>query len=594
MFKLSHLRPALALTLALTVFVAHAQNNNNKKAAPAPPPKPAPAARPAPAPQQRSSAPAGNSNTSRPANGATNTSHGPTIAGANNNASHGPTIANTNSNASHSPTIAGANNHTQPTTGATTSHAPTTGSTTRPAPSPTGRPLPTNAKPVTTRSGNTVVTRANGHPSDIHDVHRGIDVHHGLDGSRRVSVTRADHSRIVAMRGRPGFVERPYAFHGHDFARRTYYFHGRAYDRFYRGYDFRGAHFAVYAPGLYYRPAFYGWAYAGWAHPIAYGWGWGPSPWVGYYGGYFSPYAVYPGPAFWLTDYMISTDLAEQYQAQADANALPPPPPSGAPMLSEQDKQMIAAEVRNEIALENTEAQQTAAGQDVDPASSSIARIISDNKPHVFIVGGPLDLVDTAGNECAVSEGDVLMLASDPPADSPVAQLNVLASKGGNECAKSANVNVALADLQDMQNHMRERIDQGLADLQAKQGQGGLPTLPPSANAPGAPAPFVADAPPPDANGAAEVTQQLAAADQSEQQVLAEAGQPAAHGPSPDIAPAPAPSGPPPTIAIGQSIDEVTAAFGQPVTIIDLGAKKIYQYKDMKVTFKAGKVADIQ
>jgi hypothetical protein len=32
-----------------------------------------------------------------------------------------------------------------------------------------------------------------------------------------------------------------------------------------------------------------------------------------------------------------------------------------------------------------------------------------------------------------------------------------------------------LTDLQEMQNHMRETIDQGLQDLQAKQGKGGLP-----------------------------------------------------------------------------------------------------------------------
>src|SRR6185312_1190450 len=31
---------------------------------------------------------------------------------------------------------------------------------------------------------------------------------------RRVSTERADHSRIVAERGRRGFVERPYSYHG--------------------------------------------------------------------------------------------------------------------------------------------------------------------------------------------------------------------------------------------------------------------------------------------------------------------------------------------------------------------------------------------
>jgi hypothetical protein len=45
---------------------------------------------------------------------------------------------------------------------------------------------------------------------------------------------------------------------------------------------------------------------------------------------------------------------------------------------------------------------------------------------------------------------------------------------------------------------------------------------------------------------------------------------------------------------MGQSIDEVVAAMGQPVRIVDLTSKKIYVYKDMKITFKAGKVSDVQ
>ncbi len=34
--------------------------------------------------------------------------------------------------------------------------------------------------------------------------------------------------------------------------------------------------------------------------------------------------------------------------------------------------------------------------------------------------------------------------------------------------------------------------------------------------------------------------------------------------------------------------------MGQPVRIINLGPKTIYQYKDMKITFKAGKVSDVE
>jgi hypothetical protein len=62
------------------------------------------------------------------------------------------------------------------------------------------------------------------------------------------------------------------------------------------------------------------------------------------------------------------------------------------------------------------------------------------------------------------------------------------------------------------------------------------------------------------------------------------------------IAPPPPPAdAPPPTIAVGQTKDQVVAGFGQPTRTAKLaGTKEIYFYKDMKVTFTNGKVSDIQ
>ncbi len=54
------------------------------------------------------------------------------------------------------------------------------------------------------------------------------------------------------------------------------------------------------------------------------------------------------------------------------------------------------------------------------------------------------------------------------------------------------------------------------------------------------------------------------------------------------------PPQPPPTIQLGQTPEEVTAALGQPEKIVNLGAKQIYYYKDMKITFVKGKVSDVQ
>ena len=66
--------------------------------------------------------------------------------------------------------------------------------------------------------------------------------------------------------------------------------------------------------------------------------------------------------------------------------------------------------------------------------------------------------------------------------------------------------------------------------------------------------------------------------------------------PLPDIAPPPPPPAdtPPPTIALGQTMDQVTVGFGQPLRLAKVGTKTIFYYKDMKVTFTNGKVSNVE
>ena len=448
------------------------------------------------------------------------------------------------------------------------------------------------------RDGSAVRTRADGRVSDIHDSRRGMDVHHGLGGGRRVSVDRPGHGRIYSERGRRGYVQVGYSYHGHDFGRRAYYYHGHEYNRYYRGYGYRGLYLNVYAPGFYYSPGFYGWAYNPWAVPIAFGWGWAGNPWFGFYGGYFTPYAVYPSAAFWLTDYIISQDLAVAYAAHQEAGEVDGAQdgPGGTPELTPDVKQEIADEVKGQLALENAEAQQGAQNQDVDPGSSGIARMLADGHPHVFVAGGSLDVTDGNGQECAISDGDVLQLQSPPPPDATSANLLVLASKGGQECQKSGMVTVQLTDLQEMQNHMRETIDQGLQDLQAKQGKGGIPAAPPSAQAKPTTPEYASIAPPPDPQDAASIQQQDQQANQAEQEATADTGQ-GGGGPSAVASvppPAPATQAAPASVELGQTTDQVKAALGQPVREANLGVKVIYYYNGMKVTFKNGKVSDVE
>jgi hypothetical protein len=444
-----------------------------------------------------------------------------------------------------------------------------------------GMTAPRGHVEVETRNG-AMMRRPDGRIATFHDNRRGMDVHHGLGGSRVVIVERGDHSRIFAGRGGYGYVQRPYRYNGHEYAQRSYYSNGHYYHSFYGRYYFHGVYVNPYFPRAYYRPAFYGWAYSPWARPISFGWGWGGSPWYGYYGSYFTPYPVYSSPSLWLTDYLIANSLQAAYQARADAHAeaLYNPAP-----LTPDVKQLIADEVREQISLENTEAQASGSNAEPDAASSSIQRLLTDGRPHVFVAGADLDVTDAGGNECALSQGDALQLRGQVAPDAQAANLAVLASKGGRECPKGDVVAVALGDLQDMQNHMRETIDAGLQEMQSKQGQGGLPAAPSGALAAPTPSPMAALAPPPppESEVAAEINQQSQAADQAEKE--------AASGPGPNAG---APAAEPVSINVGQTIDQVTAALGTPAKVVNLGAKKIYVYKDMKVTFLNGRVTDVQ
>ena len=573
----------LAVPLAL-LFLAYPALCADK---PKTPPAKAPAKSSTPAAKPAS----GGASTSK-SSGATTASHGPTTAshGAATTSSHPATTT------SHPSTTAGGGKATTPSGGKSTT--PSGGKSTtpgggKPATTPGGGKTfgtgggktmtPKGSTTVATKSGGSVTKRADGHVATVHDTKRGMDVHHNLSGNRRVEVERRDHSRIVAERGGRGYVQRPYMYHGHEYARRSYYYNGRYYHNYYGRYYYHGMYVNPYYPSFYYGPAFYGWAYNPWVAPVSYGWGWGGNPWYGYYGAYFTPYPVYASPSLWLTDYIIANSLQAAYQAQVNAAALSNPAP-----LTPETKQLIADEVRQQVALENSESKTAGQGAEPDAASSSIQRALTDGKPHVFVAGHDLDVVDAGGTECALSEGDALQLTGQTAPDAQAATLAVLASKGGKECSKGDTVSVALQDLQDMQNHMRETIDQGMQELQKKQGQGGLPAAPAAAKAAPVESAMAAAAPPPppESEVAAQIKEQSQEADKAENEAAGTAS-----GPGPNAA---APAAEPVNIEIGQTIDQVTAALGQPLHMATVGTKKIYSYKDMKITFKDGKVSDIQ
>jgi len=48
------------------------------------------------------------------------------------------------------------------------------------------------------------------------------------------------------------------------------------------------------------------------------------------------------------------------------------------------------------------------------------------------------------------------------------------------------------------------------------------------------------------------------------------------------------------TVSLGETKKQVTAVLGQPTTVVNLGAKEVYYFPSMRVTFVNGRVADVQ
>jgi hypothetical protein len=466
----------------------------------------------------------------------------------------------------------------------------------------------------------TAVKTASGHEvhydsrGGVREVHAGnMTVRRGPGGVRRVEVERADHSRYVAYGHGRGYIEHRYEYGGHPYYARAYYYHGAYYRGYYRGYYYHGAYLYGYRPAWYYPPVYYGWAYNPWPAPVPYAWGWGAAPWYGYYGPYFQPYPVYPSAAFWIVDYMVAASLAEAYAAGAASAAAElhpinpahliyasydPATGTTSPTMTKEVKDAVADEIKLELA----------AGQKTtDPSASNsgtLESLLADGKPHVFVASAALS-VTSAGTDCGLTEGDVLALNAAPPADATSADLRVLASKQ-NDCPKGNVVTVELTDLQEMHNHLLSNIDKGMAEMKDHPGQGGLPAPPADAIAGTKEAPYAAAAPAADPDGAAELDKTAQEGAQTEKQVMAEASSSEEAAPSatsspiggvasPVTAPAPAPvNRGPAVIALGQTPEQVIAIKGQPSSKAAFPGKTLYIYPDMKITFKNGKLTDVQ
>lgn len=375
--------------------------------------------------------------------------------------------------------------------------------------------------------------------SDVHDAGHGVDVHHGLDGSSHSTRSLPGGGRVFASRGGGGYVQHSYAFHGREFGHRTFFEHGRVFDRFYGPYRYRGLFFDVFVASAFYPVGLYAYGYSPWVTPVVYA---GPpfvvAPVFSYY---YAPYRVYPAPAFFLADAVIATSLVAAYDAQqaapqAQVASLAPIPDGmdagqqlmnalipaayaqqGATTLTKPMKDQLAAEIQEILKQDEKDAKINAAGQDVDPAGGNIVKLFSDGKPHVLLAGASVDVVASSGKECVITAGDLLSV-DHVGGDS--AEARVVASKhGAKECPMGSTLSVAVRDLQDMYNFMRESVDDHLKDLQKKGGTGGLPPTPASAQGPVTKASFANGAPPPDTDAAQQIAALNAQSAASEKEV---------------------------------------------------------------------------
>ena len=319
--------------------------------------------------------------------------------------------------------------------------------------------------------------RPDGTVSAIHTSN--MHINYAVSGARRVETVRPDHSVLVSTGPHQGYLQRTVVVNDGHVVQRIYVVNKTTYVRNYTTYRYRGVVLEHYVPAVYYAPAFYGWVYYPWPHPVPYRWGFYGAPWYEYYGGYFTPAPVYPTPSLWLTDYLLAQTLSDAYQDRTATVAR-----NGDNFaktdtaISPETKQILAAEVQEMVAAGNK-----AAG---DPSpESNLAGELPDVVKHersVFVVASNLDVTNENG-ECGLTPGDILEMDAPLPQDAVTADVRVISSKR-TECPASSLVRVSVDQLQEMHNNLRQRVDEGMQQLRASQGSSGIPVAPPDAIAP--------------------------------------------------------------------------------------------------------------
>jgi len=404
-----------------------------------------------------------------------------------------------------------------------------------------------------TPPGRSVSLKGGGHANirpngSVRSVDRnGMHIEHGIHGGRTV-VTERNGARIVTVGHGGGYVQRAYVTRGgHSYYSRTYFYHGAYHVGVYRGYFWGGHAYYGWHPGFYWSPGFYAWGWHPWGAPLYWGvglWGWGGAPWWGFYAGWWNPYPYYAGPAYWLTDYLVASELQAAYEARQDAQADAmaadaaasadqgdsgggaAPVATGQVTLTPEVKEAIAAEVKAQLQAQAAQAPGgDASGGGAAPAAPATPAPAADSgqappaldpAQRTFVVNSDLTVVSN-GQECALSAGDVVTRLTDTPDADQTVNASVSATKK-NDCPAGQTVAVKVDDLQEMYNHFQEQLNNGMSEMAKKQGTNGMPKAPDTGTTP-------SDVPPPqpDTSVAKTLQDQQQQADQTDAQVKQEA-----------------------------------------------------------------------
>jgi hypothetical protein len=159
-------------------------------------------------------------------------------------------------------------------------------------------------------------------------------------------------------------------------------------------------------------------------------------------------------------------------------------------------------------------AAETADSDSAPPPPETVPDALNPNE-RTFIVSDTLNPQLPDGTECSLSQGDVLTRIDDTADANQNVKVLVSGSQKG-DCGSGVQVAVAVNDLQEMHNHFREQIDDGLGELAKNQGKNGMPAAPAGSAVSRVNPDGVAQ---PDPNAAADLAKQQQEADAAEKEV---------------------------------------------------------------------------